>query len=1169
MTNKNKKAFNLIIIITLIVMFFVILPNLSFAEGEVSVQTEETEETEVDAGADSDDGVMVIIQKIIGKWYYIFRYFSIAFMLVVLIFLGIRAAITSVAEEKAQFKRMLVDWVVGFVMIFGIHYFMAGVLALNDICLSGIESFNGNLADEFIKEMDSDFTGSSLYETVRTRAYEFSIGIGTSGMIMYMVLVYYTIRFILIYFKRFFTLLILTIMAPIAALSYAFTKINSGKAQILGKWAEEYVFNVFLQSIHALMYGTFVTMALALSDDSIAGFILAIVMLNFMLKAEKIFRKIFKISGKLLDDNADKDIKENLAAATALAATLKTTKNNEIVKDSTAAIRRGVGAVTNVGLYAGLSAYDKGLKFSENLDKNKEYQKVVKAKEDIKNAKTEKERDIAKAKLENLINSNSKLAAMEGRRNRLRRYKGQNESKTAVGALINKNNIDKRANALIAKEESEKGPLSDSRKKEIRKEVAQKYNDRIKRRTVEFNKYTNKYEVTSGIAKTLKSDFNSAVWGDNKTKQATKAMVNNTLKGITGAASMVASIPQMVANPVAGLALLAAGTKNAKLLYGKGQYNKLTTSKHRRVIRKSKRKNSKGKKDASKKYSFNRFNAKSLDTIKAQMRMDSASNMIFKINNPSLSVKMFTMPLRLTGIMGAARNIQSYSYEVNKAKKDRFERIETDFAIEKKNSYSRDFIGQYHNTVSDMEEDARTNLEGKTTEEILLMHKEETGTVFEVNDKKMQFKKNSISSLTQTNMIDNAILKVAIKNHVSDLKQLDLNNEFVKLEIIQELGNLGIIANVEDISLAENEKQINKLMEQIGERIDTIQKENPEALNEKLTQIVITEYMQKNGIENPDELKTEEHRNNIREEVLTRIEETEVLTSTEEIPKTEEEIIDDRVKNIVEEAMVVATTPEELKDIVQTRVTELFTEIYEKQESEEKESGTSSIEEELKRRKATYTSEKTTFTDIYSESSDSRTDNSQTEETVPEVVKGQTKVVIDKIENIVDKINEEKAEKEQRQEQQISFIEEIIDGVDIVEEEKTILTQNEAEVLSSESVIEEIKKQDARRTVRKSIEFKELNDTLRIIDEIRITPNNPEIQDDIIEDSSPKANDELLARLLLIKEQDQIALTLNVKEDSSEKKKFMTIDDQRSKITYNYTGIEEVIGLINNDKRKD
>lgn len=728
MTKRRKRIFNLIVIVTLVSIFLSLIYTTSFAAGTKGAgdtagdtsgavtKTGKDDETD-----ESDTGLMDIIKKTVAQWYYIFRYFSIVAMLLVLIYLGIKMAISSVAEEQAKYKRMIADWVVGFIIIFCIHYFMVLVLKLNQICLDAISDLSTNLTDELLTDNENGLTGAGLYETIRTRAYEFRAGIGTSGMIMYMVLVYYTFRFILIYFKRFFTILILTITAPLAALSYAFTKVNTGKAPILSKWAQEYTFNVFLQTIHALLYGCFVSIALALSTESIAGFIIALIMLNFMLKADKIFRKIFKFSGKLLEGNDNSDIKQNFAALTAMKASVSTFASSAMVKDFSSSVKRKVGAVSNVGLYAGLSAYDKLLKHNEKNDED--YKKVIEAKEEIEKAKTEKETKIAEAKLENLINSSSKLAAMEGRRNRLKRYKGTNVSKTNLGKELNDRNIEKRANAIIEKEK-EKGPVSEKRKNEIRKQVAKEYNNRIKRRTVEFNKQTGKYEVTSGIAKQLKGDLNRAIWGNSEIKGATQNMIKNTLQGIGGSAMIFVAIPQIVANPKIGLPLLSKGISNAKKLYGNNGYKDVTTAGYRRKIKNVQKKNKKyinqrekNKRSEHKKqkYSFSRFNPKSLDTIKAQMKMDMNTNFIRNINTASLGLKILTTPLRLTGILGATRNIQSYAYKVNEAKKDRYEQIETAFAIEKKESMSKDFIYAYNKRVSAIEGREREKFSRRNT----------------------------------------------------------------------------------------------------------------------------------------------------------------------------------------------------------------------------------------------------------------------------------------------------------------------------------------------------------------------------------------------------------------------------------------------------------------------
>ncbi len=61
-------------------------------------------------------------------------------------------------------------------------------------------------------------------------------------MIMYIVLVYYSIRFLVMYFKRFLTVIILAIMSPFVAVAYALEKVNkNGKGgEIYGNWFKDF-----------------------------------------------------------------------------------------------------------------------------------------------------------------------------------------------------------------------------------------------------------------------------------------------------------------------------------------------------------------------------------------------------------------------------------------------------------------------------------------------------------------------------------------------------------------------------------------------------------------------------------------------------------------------------------------------------------------------------------------------------------------------------------------------------------------------------------------------------------------------------------------------------------------------------------------------------------------
>ena len=65
---------------------------------------------------------------------------------------------------------------------------------------------------------------------------------------------------------------------------------------------KEYVYNVFLQMIHAIVYAIFIGFIIDIirnggGFDLIPNIVLILVTFNFMLKADEIMRKIFRIEG--------------------------------------------------------------------------------------------------------------------------------------------------------------------------------------------------------------------------------------------------------------------------------------------------------------------------------------------------------------------------------------------------------------------------------------------------------------------------------------------------------------------------------------------------------------------------------------------------------------------------------------------------------------------------------------------------------------------------------------------------------------------------------------------------------------------------------------------------------------------------------------------------------
>lgn len=320
------------------------------------------------------DPVIIQIKNVISTWYYIMRYLCIAALLIVLLGVGIKMALSTIASEKAVYKRMLVDWVVGAIIVFSIHYIMIFVIYLNETLVNTVKESSNNInkvsmmqlaeKNDEVLEYTNEELEIDIYEAVRTRAYDPKLINGMTGMVMYMTLVYFAIRYTIVYLKRLLTLIVLTLMAPAVGVSYALQKVFSGKAGSLSSWMTEYIMNVFIQVIHAIIYAVFISTALVMSLQSLSGIILAFIIMNYSLKVESTFRKIFKKgnSGKLSDDTAssgDADkIKQNLDATKGLVLGAKPMAKAIMNSPYGSALK----AVGKIGAAAGIGAAAAGAK---------------------------------------------------------------------------------------------------------------------------------------------------------------------------------------------------------------------------------------------------------------------------------------------------------------------------------------------------------------------------------------------------------------------------------------------------------------------------------------------------------------------------------------------------------------------------------------------------------------------------------------------------------------------------------------------------------------------------------------------------------------------------------------------------------------------------------------
>ena len=267
--------------------------------GTGSKGTEDSSEVETSEIDELEDGPLLLVKDYFSMIFLLMYFLALLMLLAALIINAIMAAVETVGAKKATYKQRARDWLKAFVealllliymiTILYVHTWAIDFLAkLSDTAMSKTSSF------AIQTDMGQNYT---IMETLRTRAYNLKFSVGFPATIMYLVLIWFTFKFLLIYLKRFLVVFFLSILGPVLMVYDLIIKTIRGESTVRIDWLKEYTFNVLIQVVHAFIYMIFIPIAYMLATKSIMGFIIMFIILQFILKADKIIRQIFNISG--------------------------------------------------------------------------------------------------------------------------------------------------------------------------------------------------------------------------------------------------------------------------------------------------------------------------------------------------------------------------------------------------------------------------------------------------------------------------------------------------------------------------------------------------------------------------------------------------------------------------------------------------------------------------------------------------------------------------------------------------------------------------------------------------------------------------------------------------------------------------------------------------------
>lgn len=235
---------------------------------------------------------MNTLKKQVAIWYTSLRNLAVVGCAIVAIYVGIRMAISSVAEEQAKYKKMLTGWLIGVILLFLMHFLISIMIKLSNSFIEfiskAIESDTNTVGME--KEMVTNVFGEVRRAEGFNKFFFF---------IMYCVLTYYELKFFIMYLFRVLKIFILTIISPLMCLTYPIDILGNGRAEGFNNWVKKMMVEIFIQPLHLVLYVVFIYSA---GEIAKAAPLIGIIFIIALDKAEDIVMNALKLKGDGIKD---------------------------------------------------------------------------------------------------------------------------------------------------------------------------------------------------------------------------------------------------------------------------------------------------------------------------------------------------------------------------------------------------------------------------------------------------------------------------------------------------------------------------------------------------------------------------------------------------------------------------------------------------------------------------------------------------------------------------------------------------------------------------------------------------------------------------------------------------------------------------------------------------
>ena len=230
--------------------------------------------------------VISLVRTQIATWYMTIRNLSVMLLVVVLMYI-------------AKLKDMLIGWVRGIFLVFVLQYLVIAIIAIANLATKIISDLAAETLMDVEKKIMQNIFGTYFFEgSIIKQVFYFLAMIS---------IIWYQLKFCLVYAKRAMQVYVLIIISPLICVSYPIDRIADDRGQALRQWITDFSTAVLMQPfqymIYVLIFGSF-------DEIMIKVPLLTAIAFYLLGKSIKVAKKALQIkSNKEIDQDLDEVLK--------------------------------------------------------------------------------------------------------------------------------------------------------------------------------------------------------------------------------------------------------------------------------------------------------------------------------------------------------------------------------------------------------------------------------------------------------------------------------------------------------------------------------------------------------------------------------------------------------------------------------------------------------------------------------------------------------------------------------------------------------------------------------------------------------------------------------------------------------------------------------------------